>query len=602
MLSGYIEEGATLTNIGLEDNTIEGMGYTGGVVGYTYVVPTGLTLKNSTINHNTAKNYDYIGGIAGYVNNSGVILDENSNLYLDGIEIITEANYVGGLFGYTNGKVKQQINTIKEIKVIGNSQVGGLVGRLSSGLIETIEANDLIEVEGTGDAIGGLVGDYGTINEVKFNTKVTKTTRSSSNWDSAGGLAGEYTTIKNVIGESTVTSPYTEYTGGIEGTGTYVTSAILEKGNSSSMTVGNGHNGTNIFYFNDYTASTPQGTLWPDTYKNDLQQYSQAIDTEYTNDYDSTGYIFGLIDGDTEIHIIPSKNTSTTTPLELPYNGGQHTVKVTKTGKYKLEVWGAQGGSTKSSSISSTGGYGSYSVGYINLEKNNLLYVIVGGQGNGLKIDDSSSTTTGGYNGGANGSGSYNAGGGGATHIAIRPGMLSSLAKDKNSVIIVAGGGGGGHTDSDYRGYDQKGGNAGGYIGMYAVQIEGSCNSSCTRYNYPSGGTQTSGGIGITSWSSGTTSSTTYVGTFGQGGTGSCYGGGGGGYFGGASGEHSGGGGGSGYIANGNLSNKAMYCYDCEESIADATKTIANGLVSETPQPMYSKIGNGYARITYINE
>ena len=44
-----------------------------------------------------------------------------------------------------------------------------------------------------------------------------------------------------------------------------------------------------------------------------------------------------------------------------------------------------------------------------------------------------------------------------------------------------------------------------------------------------------------------------------------------------------------------------MYCYDCEESNDTNTKTISNTLVMDTPTPMCSKIGNGYARITYIN-
>ena len=75
-------------------------------------------------------------------------------------------------------------------------------------------------------------------------------------------------------------------------------------------------------------------------------------------------------------------------------------------------------------------------------------------------------------------------------------------------------------------------------------------------------------------------------------------GGGGGGYYGGEAvlidGEHtdSGGAGGSGYIGNPLLTNKVMYCYNCEESTEESTKTISTTNVSETPISKYAKKGN----------
>ena len=298
--------------------------------------------------------------------------------------------------------------------------------------------------------------------------------------------------------------------------------------------------------------------------------------------------------------------TNKNNPLEMEV--GMSKVQISDSGKYKLEVWGAQGGSTKSSeTISLEGGYGSYSVGYINLNKNDLIYIVVGEKGTS-SVYGVEATFDGGCNGGGYGrngkdtDGTSGAGGGGATHIAIMPGSLSKLDENRNKILIVAGGGGGSYSDTDGKGYSTKGGHAGGYIGGSVVQIEDLCNSNCTKYNYPSGGTQENGGFGVTSWKTGATSSTQYVGTFGKGATGSgSYGGGGGGYYGGASGNYNAGGGGSGYLSS-SLTDAAMYCYDCEESSATATKTIKNNQASENPEPMKSKIGNGYAKITYISE
>ena len=77
----------------------------------------------------------------------------------------------------------------------------------------------------------------------------------------------------------------------------------------------------------------------------------------------------------------------------------------------------------------------------------------------------------------------------------------------------------------------------------------------------------------------------------------------GGGYWGGYmsnSSNASSGAGGSGYIGNSLLTNKAMYCYNCEESNEESTKTISTTCAEETPTENCAKKGNGYARITYI--
>ena len=67
-------------------------------------------------------------------------------------------------------------------------------------------------------------------------------------------------------------------------------------------------------------------------------------------------------------------------------------------------------------------------------------------------------------------------------------------------------------------------------------------------------------------------------GSFGAGSIG--YSGGGGGYYGGAGGP-AGAGGGSSYIGNSLLNNKAMYCYECEESNEESTKTISTKKLKE---------------------
>lgn len=105
------------------------------------------------------------------------------------------------------------------------------------------------------------------------------------------------------------------------------------------------------------------------------------------------------------------------------HTGNVQTFNVPLTGKYRLEVWGAEGGS--SSVSGAVGGLGGYSQGEIILTAGTNLHVYVGGVG---QRTDTSTTTNyaGGWNGGGaargNGTASYQCGtGGGATDIRTIP-------------------------------------------------------------------------------------------------------------------------------------------------------------------------------------
>lgn len=224
-----------------------------------------------------------------------------------------------------------------------------------------------------------------------------------------------------------------------------------------------------------------------------------------------------------------------------------------------------------------------YSEGVVQLDAGVDIFVGVGGRG---------TSSARGYNGGG---GSGNGGrGGGATHMALRDGLLSSLEGNISDVLIVAGGGGGlyygasGSYTGDYRGH------GGGY--------EGSKGYSGVSGSYAPGGCQTL-----------RSSSSNYPrGTFGQGGKSTSYGaGGGGGFYGGSAGRvtaanSSGGymtnygGGGSGYLSPA-LSEGCMWIYkggplSDEETIR--TK-LAEGCYEE-PVEKCAKLGDGYARIILV--
>ena len=267
------------------------------------------------------------------------------------------------------------------------------------------------------------------------------------------------------------------------------------------------------------------------------------------------------------------------TVYNFDYTGSEQTFTAPVSGTYKLETWGAQGGnSIANGSNYEIGGKGGYSSGYIKLSTNNILYINVGGKGeNGILNQNDIS---GGYNGGGishwdKRDDEASGGGGGATHMASISGILNNLENKKDSILIASGAGGGGS-------WMYGAGHGGGITGGSSLN--------------PEHNTSSIGGNQLNGYKFG-------LGSDGIDDIGSPGGGGGGGYFGGNGGNDNGvsGAGGSGYIGNPLLKDKVMYCYNCEESSEESTKTISTTCSEETPTENCAKKGNGYARITLVS-
>ncbi|MBQ2638957.1 hypothetical protein IJF91_02745 [Candidatus Saccharibacteria bacterium] len=220
------------------------------------------------------------------------------------------------------------------------------------------------------------------------------------------------------------------------------------------------------------------------------------------------------------------------------YTGGEQTFTAPCGGYYKLEVWGASGAdgwnSWTTKIYQKTLGKGAYVAGSIKVNKNNPLYIYVGGAATKLT---GYSDAPGGYNGGGGGckavDGDDAAGaGGGSTDIRV----ISGEWNDDNSLrsrILVAGGGGGSHLTLDTATLYEQGRHAGGI--SVVGQISGKTDSDI--------------------WSP--TVNQTTGGAFGYGATGICpsgagHSGGGGGWYGGeakSTGNENDGAGGSSYIS-----------------------------------------------------
>lgn len=241
--------------------------------------------------------------------------------------------------------------------------------------------------------------------------------------------------------------------------------------------------------------------------------------------------------------VTPSASTNTLNSyinfqfVRAPYilssysTSGSYTYTIPEDGIYRIQLWGASG-----SGSTATIGNGGYVQGDIELQKDTILHIYVGGKGTALSSAEKGTNDGGGFNGGGNASNTdypYQSryGGGGATDIRIIGGEWNNFESLK-SRILVAGGGGS---------YSQTPGGHSGGLNGYGDTGEAA----------GSGGTQTAGGLNK--------ESTTYKeqatpGGFGYGGNGGSYSSGGGsGYYGGGGGMRAktdgGGGGGSSFIS-----------------------------------------------------
>lgn len=321
------------------------------------------------------------------------------------------------------------------------------------------------------------------------------------------------------------------------------------------------------------------------------------------------------------------------------YTGNEQDFEIPCNGDYKIELWGAQGGTAvgnySSTTLTARGGYGSYTEGVITLKSERDLYIYVGGAGS-ASTKGVVSEVSGGYNGGGStigqeccpaGGRSFGSGGG-ATDVRLSGGSWDNFNSLKSRIMVAAGGGGGYAGPHDVQATN-LGGNAGGLTGYDGTQ---SGTSIDNYYCFGKGGTQTEGGR-ITSNCRSASSSihNLLTGYFGQGGQNkNAASAGGGGYYGGSRSNHiASAGGGSSFISGHNGCNAIT-----QASVSDnivhtnqanhysnyvftSTKMIdgsgyawtnAKGSLVQMPKPSggnYSSgaghTGNGYAKITLIS-
>jgi hypothetical protein len=159
-LFGYLGTSGQIRNLGVEDISVFGRRYVGGVVGYS---SQDTIIDCHSIGGNVTGDA-WVGGLVGY-NSSGTV----SNCFSTGS--VTGGSYLGGLVGYnSSGTVS---NSHSSGSVTGDDYIGGLVGRNSQGTISNSYSTG--SVSGTDNYVGALVGENssGTVSNCYSTGSVT---------------------------------------------------------------------------------------------------------------------------------------------------------------------------------------------------------------------------------------------------------------------------------------------------------------------------------------------------------------------------------------------------------------------------------------------
>ena len=251
---------------------------------------------------------------------------------------------------------------------------------------------------------------------------------------------------------------------------------------------------------NDYTLNIHSGDIR-------LNILTESYDSDATieitgNEYmtSNTGVITITVTApeveDTIYTITYTKVDTVLNISKYDYTGEYQTFIAPRTGFYKIELWGAQGGNYNSSYV---GGKGAYTQGTIRLNKNDLLYVYVGSQGDG-------------FNSGGTGNGNGKTGGGSTDIRLVRESKFhnTTVWTDPESLasrIMVAAGGAGaayngtgkaaggliGYAGTSSAGATQTTGGTGNMPGSFGIPASSNANgASGAGGGYYGGGTQTS--------------------------------------------------------------------------------------------------------------
>jgi len=164
-LFGTVTEGGTVKNVSVVDAVVRGDSGVGALVGF----------NEGTVERSSASGVVYgsgngIGGLVGS-NFGGTISESFAEVTVDG----SLTSGVGGLSGANTDGLIEDSYALSDVD--GGNLVGGLVGANYGRISSSYTASD-INVDGSGNRVGGLTGNGGTVESSYWDVNATETSSS----------------------------------------------------------------------------------------------------------------------------------------------------------------------------------------------------------------------------------------------------------------------------------------------------------------------------------------------------------------------------------------------------------------------------------------
>lgn len=239
-LFGYVT-GATIENLNLEDCSVRGYMYIGGLVGAAEHL---TTIQNCTVDGIIVGTGDYIGGLTGF-NSGSVITNCQTNCTVTGMKNVGGLAGLNSTYNYDYGRI---IQCVARGKVSGYFYVGGLVGQ-NYYCAYISESCALDSVIGTKPGEGYYVRYIGGLAGMNIGSSYITDSYARGaviGEDYIGGLVGynDGSSIGNCYATGAVSG--SSNTGGLAG--------------GSSYTIGGSYYDSTATYQNDTGKGTPKST------------------------------------------------------------------------------------------------------------------------------------------------------------------------------------------------------------------------------------------------------------------------------------------------------------------------------------------------------
>ena len=283
-LFSCISASGSVTNLTLENASVSGTNYIGGIAGYTLGAVTDCTVTGSitylggngykvfaggiagraeasvdgcvtdvTVTVEDARAETNVGGIVGYLAYGGSQSEPMTLRHSGSITVTVDTSVdgnnarVGGLIGYANTSVYLSSSSHHDDITVSarNTYLGGLIGAGDTTLTACSTNGSLTAKAASASYAGGLVGNgNSTVTDSYATGDVTST---NNRFSYAGGLVGDGSstvTDSYATGDVTITGGYNSYAGGLVGNGSstvtdsYATGDVTSTGSESSYAGG----------------------------------------------------------------------------------------------------------------------------------------------------------------------------------------------------------------------------------------------------------------------------------------------------------------------------------------------------------------------------